>query len=67
MARPLRIEFPGASYHVTARGNAQQAIVRDDEDRALVLACLSDVVGGNKRGHSTLLLTQAPRKGVRQL
>jgi hypothetical protein len=23
MARPLRIEFAGAVYHVTARGNAQ--------------------------------------------
>ncbi len=26
MARPLRIEFPGALYHVTSRGNASQAI-----------------------------------------
>ena len=26
MARPLRLEFPGALYHLTARGNAQQAI-----------------------------------------
>jgi len=26
MARPLRIEFPGAVYHVTSRGNARQAI-----------------------------------------
>jgi putative transposase len=34
MARPLRIEFPGARYHVTARGNEQKAIVRDDFDRA---------------------------------
>ena len=23
MARPLRIEFPGALYHVTSRGNAR--------------------------------------------
>ena len=28
MARPLRIEFPGAVYHVTARGNARQNIYR---------------------------------------
>jgi putative transposase len=33
MSRPLRIEFPGARYHVTARGNEQKAIVRDDLDR----------------------------------
>ena len=34
MARQLRLEFPGALYHVTARGNARQAIYRDDRDRA---------------------------------
>ncbi|MBX3305064.1 MAG: transposase [Nitrospira sp.] len=44
MARPLRIEFPGAIYHVTARGNARQAIVCDDEDRAVFLVCLGEVV-----------------------
>lgn len=33
MARPLRIEFAGAIYHVTSRGNAQQDIVLDDADR----------------------------------
>lgn len=33
MARPLRLEFPGAVYHITARGNARQDIVVDDVDR----------------------------------
>jgi len=33
MARPLRIEFPGALYPVTSRGNDRQRIVRDDADR----------------------------------
>ncbi|MDZ7620373.1 MAG: addiction module toxin RelE, partial [Patescibacteria group bacterium] len=33
MARPLRIEFPGALYHVISRGNERRAIVRDDLDR----------------------------------
>ena len=33
MARPLRLEFPGALYHLTARGNARQPIYRDDTDR----------------------------------
>ncbi|MBN1910695.1 MAG: transposase [Pirellulales bacterium] len=33
MARPLRIEFPGALYHVMSRGNERKAIVRDDADR----------------------------------
>jgi REP element-mobilizing transposase RayT len=41
MARPLRIEFPGALYHVTARGNERSAIFRDEADRAQFI----DVVG----------------------
>ena len=44
MARPLRLEFPGAIYHVTARGNARQAIVLDDRDRALFLVCLGGAI-----------------------
>ena len=44
MARPLRIEFPGALYHVTARGNARQDIFLDDEDRQQFLAVLARVV-----------------------
>jgi REP element-mobilizing transposase RayT len=44
MARPLRIEFPGAVYHVTSRGNARQAIFKEDEDRAGFLDALSTVV-----------------------
>jgi REP element-mobilizing transposase RayT len=33
MARPLRLKFPGALYHLTARGNVQHAILVDDWDR----------------------------------
>jgi len=33
MARPLRIEYPGALYHVISRGNEQRSIVTDDADR----------------------------------
>ncbi len=40
MARPLRIEFPGALYHLTARGNAQQPIFLDDHDRQCFLQVL---------------------------
>jgi len=32
MARPLRIQYPGAVYHVTSRGNERRRIVRDDAD-----------------------------------
>lgn len=33
MARPLRLEFPDAVYHITARGNAGEPICADDRDR----------------------------------
>ncbi|MDH3445777.1 MAG: transposase, partial [Deltaproteobacteria bacterium] len=33
MARPLRISYPNAFYHVTCRGNDRRAIFRDDHDR----------------------------------
>ena len=32
MARPLRIEFEGGFYHVTARGNEKRAIFEDEKD-----------------------------------
>jgi len=41
MARPLRIEYPGAYYHVTARGNERKAIFRDVSDRKKFLVILS--------------------------
>jgi REP element-mobilizing transposase RayT len=40
MARPLRIEFPGAVYHITSRGNARERIYLEDEDYAGFLGCL---------------------------
>jgi len=42
MARPLRIEYADALYHVTARGNARGAIVCDDRDRRKWLRLLAD-------------------------
>ncbi len=44
MARPARICFPGALYHVVARGNARECVVRDDEDRAAFLEIVARVV-----------------------
>jgi len=44
MARPLRIEFAGALYHVMSRGNARGLIVRDDADRARRLEWLQRTV-----------------------
>ena len=40
MARSLRIEYPGAVYHVTGRGNERKAIFRDDRDRSAFLDTL---------------------------
>src|ERR1041385_5628104 len=43
MARPLRIEYPGAVYHITTRGNARRAVFKDASDRALFLDPLQRV------------------------
>ena len=40
MSRPLRLEFAGALYHLTARGNARAEIFADDVDRGLFLDLL---------------------------
>jgi putative transposase len=44
MVRPLRLEFPGALYHVISRGNERSAIFRDDRDRGFFLGTLGSVV-----------------------
>ena len=44
MARPLRIEYPGALYHVTSRGNAKQLIYLNDNDHFCFLDTLSEVI-----------------------
>lgn len=44
MARPLRIEYPGAYYHVTSRGNERKAIFHDNEDREKFLALLAQAI-----------------------
>ena len=44
MARPLRLEFPDAIYHVTSRGIERRAIVADDRDRDRWLTHLERVV-----------------------
>lgn len=43
MARPLRIEYAGALYHVTSRGNAQEAIYREDKDRRDYYSVVAEV------------------------
>lgn len=43
MARPWRIEFEGALYHVLSRGNEQKDIFWDNEDRVSFLNCMGEM------------------------
>jgi REP element-mobilizing transposase RayT len=42
MARKLRVEYPGALYHVMSRGDHREPIFRDDLDRK----CFMETLGG---------------------
>lgn len=79
MARPLRIEFTGALYHVTSRGDRREAIYEDDTDRIRFLEVLGQVAADfNWVVHAYCLMTnhyhlvvETPdgnlSKGMRQL
>jgi putative transposase len=58
MARPLRIEYPGAWYHVTSRGNERAEIFRDDRDRRRFLEALEESIDIFKVGvHCYMLMS----------
>ena len=40
VSRPLRLEYPGAVWHVTSRGNERRDIFRSDSDRLFFLDTL---------------------------
>ena len=44
MARPLRIAYPGAFYHVTSRGNEQKDLFKNHKDREKFLAYVESAV-----------------------
>jgi len=79
MVRPLRIEYPGALYHVTSRGDRQEPIFDDDRDRTAFQNVLGDVVSRFRwlchayclMGNHYHLLIETPEgnltKGMRQL
>ena len=79
MATPLRIEFPGALYHITSRGDGREDIYRADGDRRVFLSVVADVCERfNWWGHAYCLMTnhyhllmETPdanlSKGMRQL
>ena len=45
MARPLRIEYPGAFYHVINRGHRQEPIIADRRDKERFISYLSRMAG----------------------
>jgi putative transposase len=42
MPRPLRVQYPGAIYHLMSRGDHREAIFRDDADRRAFLDTLDE-------------------------
>src|SRR6266702_3671483 len=42
MARKLRIQYPGAIYHLMSRGDRREDIFEDDQDRRCFLETLSE-------------------------
>jgi REP-associated tyrosine transposase len=58
MPRQVRIEFAGAVYHVMARGDRREPIVRDDEDRRTFLRTLGEACErAGFRVHAYVLMT----------
>ena len=45
MARKLRVQYPGAIYHVMNRGDRRKLVFRDDADRACFLDTLAGACG----------------------
>jgi REP element-mobilizing transposase RayT len=44
MGRQLRIEYPGAYYHVTARGNERKEVFKSEKDREKFISYLESAV-----------------------
>jgi putative transposase len=57
MVRPLRIEYEGAWYHITSRGNGRRDIFCNDKDREHFLKVLSEIsVAAHVEVHSYVLM-----------
>lgn len=54
MARPLRLEYPGAVYHLMARGHERSSLFRDEEDREKFLTLLGSIARDEKRKRVSL-------------
>jgi len=79
MARPLRLEYAGALYHITSRGDRREPIYEDDADRKMFMSLLEQVCKTYNwlchayclMGNHYHLLVETPEanlsKGMRQL
>jgi hypothetical protein len=56
MARPLRIQFPGAVYHVMNRGGSRQRVFFDKQDHDGFLKTIGEVHAGRERPPASLNL-----------
>ena len=74
MARELRLQYPGAIYHVLNRGDRREAIFEADKDRGRLLATLTEACEKTSwqvhadclmRNHFLLVIeTRQPKLGV---
>jgi putative transposase len=75
MARPLRIEFPGAFYHITSRGDERREIYKTSPDREQFLEYLASAAeryGAVIHGYCLMtnhyhLLLETPRANLSQI
>ena len=65
MGRPLRIEYNGAFYHVTSRGNEQKDVFKSRADREIFGARLREI--GGRFDISDAAVTQASRRFAQKL
>jgi REP element-mobilizing transposase RayT len=57
MARPLRFQYPGAIYHLMARGDGGKTVFETDDDRLVFLKRLEEVCGScGWRVHAWVLM-----------
>ncbi len=55
MALPIRVEYPGAVYHVICRGNNRQAISRDDPTEGVIWKSFRLLPGEKRRCKAMLI------------
>ena len=58
MGRNLRVEYPGAIYHMMNRGDRREPIFQDDKDRPWFIRTLAEACG--KTGWQVLALCLMP-------